>query len=54
MGLPGVFLVFLLGLRRYLRVLRRSGKMSLYARRHGSDHDRIMFPIKEVGALFQM
>lgn len=56
MGLPGeVFLVFLLGLRRYQRVLRRSSKMSLYAHRHGSNHDGVMFQIKGEGrALFQM
>lgn len=36
LGLLGdVFLVFLLGLRRYQKVLRGSGKVSLYTHRMG-------------------
>lgn len=56
LGLPGevIFLVLLLGLRRYQRVLRRSGKMSLYARGHDSNHGSVVFRIKEVRASFQM
>lgn len=56
LGLPGAafLLVLLLDLGRYQRVLRRSGKMSLYARRRGSNHDSVVFRMQEVRASFQM
>lgn len=50
-----VFLVFLLGLRRYQRALRRSRRMSFCAHRHGSSHEGVVFQIKEEArALFKV